>query len=172
MSPERAAETARIEIVALFMPTCLSSAALVPRAQLFYILLPGASPLRGSAAGLLSCRPLSRAQNTVRLRLTPRQTPICRSTRNELDLRFTMYYCMILQFTDFHRKHLLRSCWTVMPSVFFFSRRERRRRRNALTLAPSGVDLKVASLALPPDASFPGQLISLMTRLDSKSITD
>ena len=59
MSPERAAETARIEIVALFMPTCLSSAALVPRAQLFYILLPGASPLRGSAAGLLSCRPLS-----------------------------------------------------------------------------------------------------------------
>ena len=70
MSPERAAETARIEIVALFMPTCLSSAALVPRAQLFYILLPGASPLRGSAAGLMSCRPLSRAQSTVRLRLT------------------------------------------------------------------------------------------------------
>ena len=70
MSPERAAETARIEIVALFMPTCLSSAALVPRAQLFYILLPGASPLRGSASGLLSCRPLSRAQSTVRLRLT------------------------------------------------------------------------------------------------------
>ena len=70
MSPERAAETARIEIVALFMPTCLSSAALVPRAQLFYILLPGASPLRGSAAGLLSCRPPGRAQSTVRLRLT------------------------------------------------------------------------------------------------------
>ena len=70
MSPERAAETARIEIVALFMPTCLSSAALVPRAHLFYILLPGASPLRGSAAGLLSCRPLSRAQNTIHLRLT------------------------------------------------------------------------------------------------------
>ena len=58
MSPERAAETARIEIVALFMPTCLSSAALVPRAHLFYILLPGASPLCGSAAGLLSYRPL------------------------------------------------------------------------------------------------------------------
>ena len=65
MSPERAAETVRNEIVALFMPTCLSSAALVPRAHLFYILLPGASPLRGSAAGLLSYRPLSRAQSTV-----------------------------------------------------------------------------------------------------------
>ena len=59
MSPVRAAETARNEIVALFMPTCLSSAALVPRAHLFYILLPGASPLRGSAAGLLSYRPRS-----------------------------------------------------------------------------------------------------------------
>ena len=70
MSPERAAETARIKIVALFMPTCLSSAALVPRAQLFYILLPGVSPLRGSTSGLLSYRPLARAQSTVRLRLT------------------------------------------------------------------------------------------------------
>ena len=56
MSPERAAETARNEIVALFMPTCLSSAALVPRAHLFYILLPGAelSPaVAGSGLGSL-----------------------------------------------------------------------------------------------------------------------
>ena len=51
MSPERAAETARIEIVALFMPTCLSSAVLVPRAQLFYILLPGAIELSPAVAG-------------------------------------------------------------------------------------------------------------------------
>ena len=51
MSPERAAEMARIEIVALFMPTCLSSAALVPRAHLFYILLPGAIELSPAVAG-------------------------------------------------------------------------------------------------------------------------
>ena len=51
MSPERAAETARNEIVALFMPTCLSSAALVPRAHLFYILLPGAIELSPAVAG-------------------------------------------------------------------------------------------------------------------------
>ena len=52
MSPERAAETARNEIVALFMPTCLSSAALVPRAHLFYkVLLPGAIELSPAVAG-------------------------------------------------------------------------------------------------------------------------
>ena len=51
MSPERAAETARIEIVVLFMLTCLSSAALVPRAHLFYILLPGAIELSPADAG-------------------------------------------------------------------------------------------------------------------------